>query len=154
VKSPARKFATERVEAKTRRQDRIKPPLDAPREVSRASAPPTANAREADTAAAPTSSASQSIAPAIASWKGELLAHINRYKRFPAGAARSGTASVAFSIDHSGAVIAARLVGSAGDAALDAEAVALLHRASPVPPPPPEIARGVIVLTVPIRFNP
>jgi hypothetical protein len=31
--------------------------------------------------------------------------------------------------------------------------VQLLHRASPVPAPPPEFARGVITLSVPIRFN-
>ncbi|WP_158818627.1 energy transducer TonB [Methylocapsa sp. S129] len=51
-------------------------------------------------------------------------------------------------------VISERLVASSGDPALDAEAVALPRRCSPVPFPPPEFGHGhVITLTVPIRFN-
>jgi protein TonB len=44
-------------------------------------------------------------------------------------------------------------VRSAGAAALDEEALALLDRAQPFPPPPPELAGEVVNLTVPIRFN-
>jgi TonB family protein len=62
-----------------------------------------------------------------------LLAHLNRYKRYPSGAASTGTASVAFTIARSGQVLSARLIGSSGNPALDAEAVSLPRRASPVP---------------------
>ncbi|WP_292613176.1 TonB family protein, partial [Nitrobacter sp. 62-13] len=81
-----------------------------------------------------------------------LLAHLNRNKRFPRGAG-TGTASVAFTIDRAGRVLAARLVGSTGDARLDAEAVSLLKRASPLPPPPEGFGKGRIALTVPVRFS-
>jgi periplasmic protein TonB len=37
--------------------------------------------------------------------------------------------------------------------ALDDEALALLRRAEPFPPPPPELAGARVDLTVPIRFN-
>jgi periplasmic protein TonB len=104
-------------------------------------------------AVSPNSSSGASLASTLATWKGELVAHINRFKRFPANAASSGTASVAFAINRAGAVVSARLISSSGDRALDEEAVALLHRASPTPPPPAQMGGSVISLTVPIRFD-
>jgi periplasmic protein TonB len=107
----------------------------------------------ADSAAAPSSSSATAPSMAPASWKGALMAHLNQHKRFPAGAADAGTATVAFTITRSGAVTGARLVRSSGDAALDAEAVSLPRRASPVPEPPPSVPGGTITLAVPIRFS-
>ena len=43
------------------------------------------------------------------------MAHLNRYKRYPAGASTRGTASVAFTIARSGQVLSARLIGSSGN---------------------------------------
>jgi periplasmic protein TonB len=116
-------------------------------------APSGSAAPAARTAASPNSSSGASLTSALASWKGELVAHINRFKRFPPNAASSGTASVAFAINRAGAVVSARLISSSGDRALDEEAVALLHRASPTPPPPAQMGGSVISLTVPIRFD-
>lgn len=88
-----------------------------------------------------------------ASWRGSLIAHLNRYKRFPGGAS-PGTVQVAFAIDRSGNVLSSRVVGSSGDSALDAEAAAMIRRASPVPAPPPGVGGGgAISLSVPVRFS-
>jgi periplasmic protein TonB len=116
-------------------------------------APPSSIAARANVAAAPSagSGASPSVSPAT--WKSELMAHLNRYKRYPSGAASTGTASVAFTIARSGQVLSARLIGSSGNPGLDAEAVSLPGRASPVPAPPPDFGRGVLTLTVPIHFG-
>ena len=116
-------------------------------------APPSSIAARSNTAAAPSagSGASPSVSPAT--WKSELLAHLNRYKRYPSGAASTGTASVAFTIARSGQVLSARLIGSSGNPALDAEAVSLPRRASPVPAPPPDFGGSVLTLTVPIHFG-
>jgi protein TonB len=117
-------------------------------------APETSPNPRADRAAAPSSSAASTPSMSPASWKGELMAHLNRYKRFPSGAAGTGTASVAFTISRSGQVLSARLIRSSGDGALDEEAVSLPRRASPVPAPPPNVGGGgAITLAVPIRFN-
>jgi protein TonB len=116
-------------------------------------APAGSAAPVARTAASPSSSSGATVTSALASWKGQLVAHINRFKRFPANAASSGTASVAFAINRAGVVESARLISSSGDRALDEEAVALLHRASPTPPPPAHMAGNIISLTVPIRFD-
>jgi protein TonB len=116
-------------------------------------APPSSIAARSNTAAAPSagSGASPSVSPAT--WKSELMAHLNRYKRYPSGAASTGTASVAFTIARSGQVVSARLIGSSGNPALDAEAVSLPRRASPVPAPPPDFGGAVLTLTVPIHFG-
>jgi protein TonB len=116
-------------------------------------APPSSIAARSDTAAAPSpgSGASPSVSPVT--WKSELMAHLNRYKRYPSGAASTGTASVAFTIARSGQVLSAHLIGSSGNPALDAEAVSLPRRASPVPPPPSEFGGSVLTLTVPIHFG-
>ena len=59
-----------------------------------------------------------------------------------------------FSLDRKGQVLAIRVATSSGSAALDEEAMALVRRAQPFPPPPPELAGCCTVdLTVPIRFN-
>ena len=113
---------------------------------------PTAQAQVAPTAAAPAPGASAASAASRASWRGTLLAHLNRYKRFPGGAS-PGTVQVSFSIDRAGRVLSARLVGGSGDLALDEEAVAMIRRASPVPAPPEGLGGSTIALAVPVKFS-
>jgi len=50
-------------------------------------------------------------------------------------------------------VLSARLIGSSGNAAVDAEAVSLPRGASPVPAPQPDFSGAVLNLTVPIHFG-
>lgn len=113
---------------------------------------PTAQAQVAERAAAPSSGASSASPAANASWRGSLIAHLNRFKRFPSGA-NPGTVQVAFSIDRGGRVLSARLVRGSGEASLDDEAVAMIRRASPVPAPPDGLGGGTVSLSVPIRFS-
>ncbi len=109
-------------------------------------------ARQSDRmAAAQTASGLSSMSPA--NWQSMLMAHLERRKRYPSAArerGERGTAYVRFSIDGSGNVLSARLVQSSGFSELDQEVVSLVHRASPVPPPPPGANRTI---TVPVRFN-
>ena len=105
------------------------------------------NARSASTA-----QGSSPVRVSPAAWQGAVLAHLDRFKRSPGGG--SGVATVAFIIDRGGHVLSARLVGSAGNSTLDAEAVSLPRRASPVPSPPAGVGSGdALSLTVPVRFK-
>ncbi|HSI42361.1 MAG TPA: TonB family protein [Xanthobacteraceae bacterium] len=122
----------------------------------RTSAAPSSNAAPAPRAAAPTvgTTASRSVAPAT--WRSQLMAHLNRFKRYPGdarGRGEQGRPRVAFTIDRSGRVLAVRLVGGSGSSSLDGEAVAMVHRASPVPAPPADMAGGSFNFTVPVLFN-
>jgi protein TonB len=75
----------------------------------------------------------------LAEYQHALYSRISAAKRYPDSArerASHGVAIVSFSIDASGQVTAVSLGRSAGDASLDAEALATVRRASPFPPPP------------------
>lgn len=59
-------------------------------------------------------------------------------------------ARVRFTFDEGGRVTSIRLTRSSGIASLDAEALAIVRRASPIPAPPPD---GPRYLTVPVVFT-
>ena len=93
---------------------------------------------------------------AIPTWKTQIVALLERNKRYPDGSQsrrEQGVAQVFFSLDRQGRVVDSRVVRSSGATALDEEALALLRRAQPFPPPPRELIGERVDLTVPIRFN-
>jgi periplasmic protein TonB len=90
----------------------------------------------------------------LMTWRNRIVTILERNKRYPAEArarGEHGVARLAFSIDEAGHLLSSRIVTSSGSAALDAETLALLQRAQPFPPPPPDLAGSE--LTVPINFN-
>lgn len=73
-------------------------------------------------------------------WQGEVMAKIERVKRYPSAsqsAKEEDRIRVTIKVDRSGRVLSAMIVKSRGFARLDAEAVAAVMRASPLPAPPP-----------------
>ena len=119
-------------------------------------APPPSEAKPSNAAAAPAPGLSAIAEKAQANWQKSLVAHINRYKRYPTGArARKveGIVSVEFTLDRSGQILSSRVAHSSGSAVLDEEAVALLRRAAPLPPPPQEVPSQGVSLVLPIRFQ-
>lgn len=114
-----------------------------------ASAPKAIDAARSKTNTAPNSGMGSSMS--MATWRGTIIAHLNRRKRSAGG--QRGTATVAFSINRSGQVLSARLVRSSGNPNLDKEAVALVRRASPVPPPPANVKGNSVLLSVPVRVG-
>jgi periplasmic protein TonB len=94
-----------------------------------------------------------SIPSAAASWQQLLVARLARLQRYPPQARGvQGVVSLAFSIDRRGNIVSSRIVKSSGAALLDAEALDLIKRAAPFPPPPAEIADSELSFIVPIRF--
>ncbi|MFA5940758.1 MAG: TonB family protein [Sinimarinibacterium sp.] len=80
-----------------------------------------------------------------------LRAHLQRYRRpIQAQTAGARTVIVRFRVDGEGRVSAIGLQRSSGDPLLDAEALDLLRRSAPVPPPPRQIAMNLVV---PIEFE-
>jgi periplasmic protein TonB len=93
---------------------------------------------------------------AVARWQSELAAHIERFKHYPSDArahGEQGIATVAYTIDQGGRLLASRIVRSAGSAALDREALEMLARAQPMPKPPGEMRDRELSLVMPIGFN-
>ena len=57
-----------------------------------------------------------------------------------------------FAIDRSGKVLDYRIEKSSGFELLDREAVAMIQRASPLPPMPPEMRADRLEVVVPVPF--
>ena len=137
-------------------------PIEKPKEnkpkqkhASLSSAPSTAE-QKAQRAAAPMPGASSRNSDAVPNWKSQLVARLERYKRYPSEAqsrGERGVAQLAFSVDRSGGVHNARIVSSSGSSILDRETLTLVARAQPLPPPPPEVPGAQIPIVVPIRYN-
>jgi periplasmic protein TonB len=112
---------------------------------------PSAAETKADHAAAPMPGPSARDSNAQANWNAQLYAQIARHKYF-SGSER-GTVRVAFSIDRSGGVHNARVLASSGSSVLDREALALIQRSQPLPPPPPEVPGAQIPKVLPVQYN-
>ncbi|MFC5325304.1 energy transducer TonB family protein [Bradyrhizobium oligotrophicum] len=88
-------------------------------------------------------------------WIKSLLRQLNTQRRYPARATdEGGTAKVVFRIDRAGHLVSTALVESTGDPALDQEALAMVKRAQPFAPPPPELADSELTLLLPVVFAP
>jgi len=90
------------------------------------------------------------------SWESGLVRHLQRYKRYPSAAqARNeqGVAMLSFTVDRNGHVVEHRITNSSGHADLDAEVMAMIERAQPLPAFPASMTEAQLSLTVPIRFS-
>lgn len=143
VEVPVPKAAPKKVVKKQKPKPKAAP-------VPKTAAPKKIDAPRADTVKASQSSrGSSSMTPAR--WQSRLAGHLERHKRYPAGAnGAKGVARVTFNIDASGNVTSVSLAASSGHPALDQEVLALVRRASPVPAPPPGVSHRI---SVPVRFS-
>jgi protein TonB len=95
-------------------------------------------------------------AAVVHNWESLLVAHIERFKRYPLEArehGEQGIVRVAFLIDRDGWVRSSRIVRSSGSSDLDQEALAMLTRAQPMPRPPERISTRELSFQVPIKFT-
>lgn len=89
-----------------------------------------------------------------ATWEAHLLAHLERYRRYPmASRARreQGVVYVRFRMNRRGAVLASQILRSSGSATLDRAALDTLRRAQPLPSIPAD-RPDELELTMPVEF--
>lgn len=128
-------------------------PAAAPSNVSVPAAPPSA-AAIAPQAAGPEIGRVARVSPLRTTrWQHELVAQIERFKRYPQRAAgRFGVARLAFTIDRQGRLEDVRIVAASGSPVLDEEALATIKRAEPFPTPPDGVASEDLSFVVSIRY--
>ncbi len=147
---PPSDIAEPRPPARPRIVETPKPkPTTKPKPVAQAK-PPAAQPPQAASKPS-TSGARGAVSPT--KWQSRLVAHIEKRKRYPAGArgrGEQGTVQVRFRIDANGYVLSVVLARSSGFPDLDKAVLDLIHRASPVPPPPEDAPREV---TAPVSFK-
>ena len=111
--------------------------------------------REAPVATAPSLGVGESAVRVRTTWQRQLVAHLDKNKRYPGVAARrAAEILVSFTLDRTGKVVATNVLKSSGDAAFDEAALAMVRRASPVPAPPALVADDGLTFTVPVLFRP
>jgi protein TonB len=94
-------------------------------------------------------------ADAVTTWERQLLARLQSFLRYPRRAQlrqQDGIAYVRVVVDRQGNAVTSELQRSSGIPLLDDEAVAVVLRAQPLPPPPPEVRGEQVVRVVPVRF--
>lgn len=121
-----------------------------------AMAPPSSEtAPESTHSTAPVLGIGASELRAQMAWRNQLSAHLNRHKRYPSDRThREAHLVVAFVIDRTGHVMSASIAESSGDTSFDKEALAMMRRADPLPPPDPLTADEGLSFTVPVDFRP
>lgn len=92
------------------------------------------------------------------SWKGAVISHLNKYKRYPNEALiqkQEGTVYIRVKISPSGEILGASIKKGTKFELLNDEALKLFRRASPLPKPPSEYFRdlGELTINFPIEFD-
>lgn len=120
----------------------------------RTTAAPRSERNTADTPSAPSQGAS--AAAAMASWRDQVVAQLQRAKRYPGGAEsrrEQGVVTLSFSLSRNGTVLSRGIVRGSGYSELDQEVLAMVMRAQPFPPFPASMPQPRVSLSVPIRFS-
>jgi len=138
------------VVAPPEQKEKPKPTKDKPKPI--AEKPPQPSADPAPRTTAPPEAAQA----ARANYMGLLSAHLQRFKQYPPAAraaGEQGVATLSFTVSRDGRVSEGRIVKSSGSAKLDAETLAMLRRAQPLPSFPPEMTQSALSFAAPIRFS-
>jgi TonB family protein len=120
-----------------------------------ATATPSSEAiRKGPRSVAPARGTGESARRVRVTWQKELVAHLDRHKRYPAERSpKSAEILVSFALDRMGHVLSITIVKGSGDAAFDQAALAMVRRSDPVPPPPPLVADQGLNFTLPVIFK-
>ncbi len=121
-------------------------------------APKTSAAPRTERRAAPQNAAASgaAAAAAAASYRSMLASHLQRFKQYPSAsraAGEQGVATLSFTVSRSGQVLSSRLGRSSGHPALDAETMALIRRAQPLPAFPSDMPQASMSFNVPISYS-
>lgn len=137
-------------------------PVDSPRQLvtdskqkQKPPAPRSEPKKEKKQTTSPVDSANSKAASGVgrgrsdadSNYAGAVHAHLSRFGR---RMDNQGSGRIWFKLDGSGRVISAKLVQAPGIESLDREAVAMVHRASPFPPPP---GGRPMNFTAPVNFR-
>ncbi len=118
-------------------------------------APTTAPSRPNKDLQAPTVGVASNVpSTAEQAWEAKVLAQLERNKRYPGEAQRQhleDTVYLHFTMNRKGRVLTDKIERSSGYGLLDAEVLALIQRASPLPPPK-KVTGDPLELVAPVEF--
>ena len=116
--------------------------------------PSSENIPEGKRSVAPAQGTGESTRRIRATWQKELIAHLDKHKRYPAERSlKSAEILISFALDRMGHVLSTSIVKGSGDAAFDQAALAMVKKSDPVPPPPAAVADEGLSFTLPVIFR-
>jgi periplasmic protein TonB len=116
--------------------------------------PSTEAVQEGPRSVAPAQGTGESAQRMRATWQKELVAHLDKHKRYPADRSqKTAELVVSFTLDRMGHVLSASIVKGSGDSAFDEAALAMVRKSDPVPMPPPLVADEGLNFTLPVIFR-
>jgi periplasmic protein TonB len=116
--------------------------------------PSTEAIPEGPRSVAPVQGTGESVQRMRATWQKELIAHLDKHKRYPSERSeKSAEIVVSFALDRMGHVLSASILKGSGDAAFDEAALAMVRKSDPVPMPPPLVADEGLNFTLPVIFR-
>lgn len=120
-----------------------------------ATATPSSEAiQQGPSSVAPAQGTGESAQRMRATWQKELIAHLDKHKRYPASRSqKSAEIVIGFALDRMGHVLSTSIVKGSGDAAFDEAALAMVRKSDPVPQPPPVVADEGLSFTLPVIFR-
>ena len=116
---------------------------------------PVALPREAPAPMGSAAGGPGTLSPEEARWEGQILARIEKRKRYPQAALAAGVEDnviLRLVLDRDGKLVRAAVARSVGNDALNGEVLALAKRGSPYPRPPASIGGATVTLLVPVEF--
>ena len=138
------------------RKPESRPPVE-PQPSAQPTAASTPAARSEPAARPSPQAGNPAPSQAKVSWQSRLLAHLNRYKRYPEDARRRGQQGVAklrFVVDGRGEVLSLELAERSGNGALDRATLQMIRRAQPLPAPPAELLQnGRLEVVAPFVYS-
>src|ERR1700722_19371987 len=116
--------------------------------------PSTEAIPEGPRSVAPAQGTGESAQRMRATWQKELVAYLDKHKRYPAERSqKSAEIVIGFALDRMGHILSTTIVKGSGDDAFDQAALAMVKRSDPVPPPPPLVADEGLNFTLPVIFR-
>jgi protein TonB len=118
--------------------------------------PPTIAMTPAPETAAHKLGTTTNVAQQASSWQKQIVTQLGKHRRYPQEARsrrHQGDVVVKFTVDRGGRVLSSAIVQGSGSSHLDAEALAVIDRAAPLPEPPENLVGERFDLELPIRFR-
>ena len=117
-------------------------------------APSSETTPQGERSVVPAQGIGESLQRAKLKWQKDLVAYLDRHKRYPADRAqKSADILVSFVLDRLGHVLSVRIAKGSGDPAFDEAALSMVRRSDPVPQPPPAVADEGLSFTLPVIFR-
>jgi len=111
------------------------------------------DARASDTAKAPNPGIGKDRLGLTAKWGKKISAYFELHKKYPENKSKDTKVKVSIVLNRRGNVLSVDVAESSGDPVFDDEAIAMIRRSDPVPPPPADLTDDQFSFSLDVKYN-